>query len=144
MNLRPLLKIYRHLWALENYALLARAARAAWLVRRRLHDYAVTPRLAEALPVVNDYYLPPQPGWHVSDAEKVTRFASLVVNFPTRWGRCFQRSLVAYRLLNGYGVAARLCVGIDREDARRDGHVWVERLEDGRACGEASEPRELP
>jgi hypothetical protein len=92
---------------------------------------------------VNDFYLPPQPGWQISDAEKVARFASFAVNFPTRWGKCLQRSLIVYRLLNGYGIAARLCIGVDREDAARDGHVWVISLEDGgRPVGESVEPDE--
>jgi hypothetical protein len=141
MNLRPLLKFPRYLWSWENYLLLARAVAAARLVRRKLGAAAVAPKLTEALPVVNDFYLPPQPGWQISDAEKVVRFASFVVNFPTPWGKCLQRSLIVYRLLNAYGIAARLCIGVDREDATRDGHVWVINLKGGgRAVGESVEP----
>jgi len=141
MNLRPLLKFYRYLWAWENYLLLPRTVRAARLVRGKMPDGNLTPRLAAALPVIDACYLTPQPGWHISDAAKITRFASFVVNFPTQWGRCLQRSLIAYRLLNGYGVAAHLCIGVDREDASRDGHVWV-MTADGQAIGESVEPRD--
>jgi hypothetical protein len=142
MNLRALLKFRRYVWSWENYLLLARTVAAARLVRRRLGASAATPKLAAALPVVNDFYLPPQPGWQISDAEKVARFASFVVNFPTPWGQCLQRSLIVYRLLNGYGIAARLCIGVDREDAARDGHVWVINVKDGgRPVGESVEPR---
>lgn len=143
MNIRPILKFYRYAFALENYVLLMRAVQTAWLVYRKLPDSVTTPRLMEALPVVNDFYLVPQPGWQISDAEKVARFASFIVNFPFRWGKCLQRSLILYRLLNGYGIAARICIGVDKEDANREGHVWVEKLgEKVQAIGESSEPKE--
>ena len=143
MNIRPIIKFYRYAFARENYALLMRAVYTAWLVYRKLPDRVTTPRLIDALPLVNDFYLVPQPGWRISDAEKVARFASFIVNFPFRWGKCFQQSLILYRLLNGYGIAARICIGIDRKDRNREGHVWVEKLgENIQAIGEPWEPSE--
>lgn len=141
MNLKPLLKFYRYAWCWENYVLLGHVVACARLVRRRLPAEA-RPRLADSLPVVNDFYLPPQPGRRISDAEKVARFAGFVVNFPTQWGKCLQRSLIVYRLLNSYGVPARLFIGVDKQNAAREGHVWVELAGARRAVGEPFDPRE--
>jgi len=143
MTIRPLLKCYRYAFAWENYLLLARAIKAAWLVRRHLGGRAVAPRLEAALPAINALYLPPQPHWRISEVDKVARFSSFVARFPTTWGRCLQRSLITYRLLNGYGTPARLCLGVSRAAPGGDGHAWVVRLGDGgRAFAEAADPRE--
>jgi hypothetical protein len=143
MALKQLLKFYRYACAWEDYLLLARTIEAAWLVRRHLREGAVTPRLEAALPAVTALYLPPQPRWHISDAEKIARFASVAVLFPTRWGRCLQRALIMYRLLNGYGIPTRVCLGIDPAHPQADGHAWVTRLSDhGRPFAETPDPRE--
>ena len=140
---KPLLKFYRYAWAWENYLLLARVIRAAWLVRRHLRDRSVSPRLEAALPAINALYLPPQPHWQISDSQKIARFASFIVRFPTGWGRCLQQSLITYRLLNGYGIPTRLCLGISQTAPPTNGHAWVTRLSDrGRAFAEAADPRE--
>ena len=146
MHLRSLLKFHRYAFALENYLLLARVIRAAWLVQSSLRDIAgtsdITPHLKAALPVIPEFYLPPQPQWRISDAEKIARFAAFAVTVPFRWGRCLQQSLIIWRLLNGYGIPARLCIGINRRDPEQ-GHVWVTRLSDGeRAFAETSDPHE--
>lgn len=143
MNWRQLRNFYRYAFARENYWLLARGLRAAWQVRRVLPDSSVTPKLVSALPTINSFYLSPQPNWRLSDAKKIAWFANFIVNFPVRWGRCLQRSLIVYRLLNGYGEPARLFIGVDERDATAEGHVWVVRLCDGdRVFAEAVEPRE--
>jgi hypothetical protein len=142
MPIGSLLKFYRYALAWENYWLLLRAIRAAHLVRRLLPDGAATPRLAASLPVIDSFYLPPQPHWRISDAEKVARFANFVANFPTTWGRCLQRSLITYRLLNGYGIPARLCCGVSQSDPHTDGHAWVVRLGDNRPVAETTDPRQ--
>jgi hypothetical protein len=143
MVIFQLLKFYRYAFAWENYLLLARALRAAWLVRRQMRDGALGPRLEAALPAVTALYLPPQPHWRISDAEKLARFASFAVAFPRPWGRCLQRSLILYRLLNGYGLPARICFGVNRTQPGAEGHVWVARLGEGdRPFAETSDPRE--
>src|SRR5581483_5192759 len=97
-----------------------------------------SPKLASAIAAVEPLYLPPQPGWRISDAEKIARFASSIVGMPQTWGRCVQRSLIVYRLLNAYGIPARLCFGINRQHEQLDGHAWVEKLaEPRRALGES-------
>jgi len=143
MPLSTLLKFYRYAFAWENYLLLARASHAAWLVRRHLRGHDLTPRLEAALPALTALYLPPQPHWRISDAEKIARFASFLVQFPQTWGRCLQRSLILYRLLNGYGLPARLYLGLSQIRPETDGHAWVTRLgEGGKAFAETPDPRE--
>lgn len=138
--MRHLLKFYRYAFAWENYPLLVRALRAAWLVRRHLR--APSPHFAAALPVVNQLYLPPQPGWRISDAAKIAPFAGFVVSFPVVWGRCVQQSLIAYRLLNGYGIPAKICFGVSSDATDNDGHAWVITLSDPPLpFAEASDPR---
>jgi hypothetical protein len=144
MNLRQLLKFYRYAWRWENYLLLGRVVQTALLVRRRIREKSVTPKLQPYLfPVIDSFYLQPQPHWQLSDAKKVAWFANFIVNFPVRWGGCLQRSLIIYRLLNGYGEPARLCLGEPLHDSTADGHVWVIRLCDkGKGFAESFEPRE--
>jgi hypothetical protein len=141
--MRRLLKFYKYAFAWENYLLLARAIHAALLVRRRLEERAESPHFAASLNAVDHLYLPPQPGWKISDAEKIVRFANFVVNFPVAWGKCVQQSLIAYRLLNGYGIPAKICYGVSRDESSQDGHAWVVRSsEPERAFAEKSDPRE--
>jgi hypothetical protein len=150
MALKRLLKFYKYAFAWENYLLLARAIRAALLVRRSLAENAVSPHLASSLNAVNLMYLAPQPGWKISTTsdseegpEKIALFASFVVNFPYAWGKCVQQSLITYRLLNGYGIPARICFGVSRDEPSDTGHAWVVRLSDpGQAVGEKSHPRD--
>ena len=143
MNFGQLRNFYRYAFSGENYWLLVRVLRAAWQVRQVIRDSSVTPKLMSALPAINSFYLPPQTNWRLSDAKKVAWFANFIVNFPVRWGKCLQRSLIVYRLLNGYGEPARLYIGVNEQDAAADGHVWVVRLCDGdRVFAEAVEPRE--
>jgi len=141
--MKRLLKFYRYAFAWENYPLLARAIRAAWLVRRRLPEPTPSPHFASALAAVEALYLPPQPGWKVSDAEKIVRFAAFAVGFPAEWGKCVQQSLIAYRLLNGYGIPAKICFGVSRVEPSSEGHAWLIKLsEPERAFAEAVDPRE--
>lgn len=143
MNFGQLRKFPRYACAAENYLLLWRVILTALQVRQAIRDSSITPPLASALPAINSFYLPPQPNWRLSDAKKIAWFANLIVNFPLPWGKCLQRSLIVYRLLNGYGEAARLCIGVDEQDLTAEGHVWVIRLRDGnRVFAEAKEPRE--
>ena len=143
MNFRQLRNFYRYAFAWENYLLLGRVIQAAIQVRQFIRDPSITPKLASALPAIDSFYLPPQPNWRLSDAKKVAWFANFIVNFPIRWGKCLQRSLIVYRLLNGYGELARLYIGVDEQDLTAEGHVWVVRLCDGgRVFAEAVEPRD--
>jgi hypothetical protein len=142
MRVSTLLKFHRYAFAWENYLLLGRALYAAWLVRRHLGNLSLKPGLKAALPAIDALYLPPQPDWRISDAEKIARFASFAVQFPIRWGHCLQQSLILYRLLNGYGIPARLCFGLSRAKPETDGHAWVaEPGQSGRALMEADDPR---
>lgn len=123
--------------------MLVRAIQAAWLVRKFLSEDAPSPHFASALGVVEKIYLLPQPGWKISSDEKVVHFASFVVNFPVQWGKCVQQSLIAYRLLNGYGIPAKVCFGVSRDEQSTDGHAWVVRLDQPeRAIAEKVDPRE--
>ncbi|MFN7928735.1 MAG: lasso peptide biosynthesis protein [Blastocatellia bacterium] len=144
MQFRQLLKFYRYVWRWENYVLFARVLQTAWLVRQRLPEASVTPKIQPALfPVIESFYLQPQPHWRLSDAKKAAWFANFIVNFPVRWGGCAQRSLILYRLLNGYGEPARLCIGRPMQAGVTDGHVWVVRLCDGgQGFAESFEPRD--
>jgi hypothetical protein len=133
----------RYAFAWENYLLLARTIQAAQLVRRHLPEQTGSPKLASAIAAVEPLYLPAQPGWRISEAEKIARFAGFVVGLPQTWGRCVQRSLIIYRLLNAYGIPARLCFGVNRQDQQLDGHAWVEKLaEPRRAFYESGDPYE--
>lgn len=143
MRIRQFLKFYRYAWHWENYLLLARVIQTALLVRQNVREQSVTPKLSSVLPVIDSFYLQPQPHWRISDAKKVAWFANFIVNFPVCWGRCLQRSLIIYRLLNGYGEPARLCIGAPAQNVTADGHVWVVRLcDEGRGFAESFEPRE--
>ncbi len=141
--MRRLLKFYIYVFAWENYQLLIRAILAARLVRRQIEESDPSPHFSSSLNAVNHMYLPPQPGWKISDPEKIARFASFAVNFPLTWGKCVQQSLITYRLLNGYGIPAKICFGVSRDESRDDGHAWVIRLsEPDLAFAEKSDPRE--
>ncbi len=143
MGFRQFLKFYRYAFHGENYLLLGRVIQTAFLVRQRVREKNITPKLSAVLPVIDTFYLQPQPHWRLSDARKVAWFANFVVNFPVGWGRCLQRSLIVYRLLNGYGEPTRLCIGVPRQDSLADGHVWVQRLCDGGlGFAESFEPRD--
>lgn len=142
MNFRLLLRFYRYAFALENYLLLARTIRAAWQVRQSLRGTGnrdLTPQLRSALPLISTFYLPPQARWQISEIRRIVIFSRAAVAFPRRWGRCLQQSLIAYHLLNGYGIPAQLCVGISRS-APEQGHVWVSLVSDhGKALAEADD-----
>ncbi|MBK8315984.1 MAG: lasso peptide biosynthesis B2 protein [Acidobacteria bacterium] len=124
--MRKLWKFYRYCFELENYVLLVRAAGAALHVRRQLSDNRPSPLLSAAIEAVERVYLSRQPRWVISDYAKIPQFAHLVTNFPYTWGKCVQHSLICYRLLNGYGMPARVCFGIKRSDETGEGHSWVE------------------
>ncbi len=142
MNFGQLRNFYRYAFAGENYLLLARVIRAALQVRQVIGDPSITPKLASALPAIDSFYLPPQPNWRLSDAKRIAWFANFIVNFPLRWGKCLQRSLIVYQLLNGYGEPAHLYIGVDENDLTAEGHVWVVRVRDGDGVfAEAVEPR---
>ncbi len=136
---------YGTVW--QNYLLLARTLHAALLVRRHLAERQASPSLAATIAAVDKLYLPPQRGWSGVEAATIMRFAGFVVGVPLTWGRCVQRSLIAYHLLNGYGIPARFCCGVNRQDQELDGHAWVERLSEPRqSLGESNDPyaRYLP
>jgi hypothetical protein len=134
-------------WSAAHYRLLARALRATWRVRRQLAESSGAPQrsphLAAAIAAVEPLFLTPQPGWQAVNPETIVRFAGFVAGIPLNWGRCVQRSLIAYRLLNGYGIPARICFGIHRQDQGLDGHAWVELLSaPQQALGEQQNPYE--
>lgn len=136
------MKFYRYVWRWENYLLLARVVQSAWLVRRHVPQ-KLPPLQSSLFPVIDAFYLAPQPHWRLSDAKTAAWFANFVVNFPVRWGGCVQRALILYRLLNGYGEPTRLCIGLPTQAELADGHVWVVRLCDGgQGFAESFEPRD--
>lgn len=116
---------------------------AAICVRRSLADNRPSPGLAAAIEAVDRVYLPLQRGWRISDRRKIALFAAFVTQFPVAWGRCVQQSLICYRLLNGYGIPAKICFGIDREDESGEGHSWVVTADDeAPAFSEIADPNE--
>ncbi len=129
--------LWREAASMENYLLLARGLRAARLVRRHLPGETPSPALAESIRAAEAMRLARQPDWALSDPMRIARLAALLVRVPSEWGRCVQRSLIAYRLLNGYGYPARIVFGIRKDsrgndDLTRDGHAWVVRLDEPR------------
>ena len=141
--MKHLLKFYRYIFDWENYLLLARTIQAARLVRRHLPERQPSPHFAAALAAVEQLYLPPQSGWKISDEQKIVRFAGFVTNFPTEWGKCVQQSLIVYRLLNGYGIPARVCFGVSRNPNSSEGHAWVVKLDEPDCpLTESTDPRE--
>ena len=141
--MKHVLKFYRYIWGWENYLLLARTIQAARLVRRHLPEQALSPYFASALTAVEGLYLSPQSGWKISDAEKIARFAAFVTAFPVQWGKCVQQSLIVYRLLNGYGIPAKICFGVSRDGSANEGHAWVIKLsEPNRPFAEKTDPNE--
>lgn len=141
--MKHLLKFYRYIFDLENYLLLVRAIQAARLVRRHLPERALSPHFASALSAVESLYLPKQAGWKISDEQKIARFAAFVTSFPTEWGKCVQQALIVYRLLNGYGIPAKVCFGVSRDQQIADGHAWVVKLSEPECpFAESTDPRE--
>ncbi|MFZ4986284.1 MAG: lasso peptide biosynthesis B2 protein [Blastocatellia bacterium] len=109
----------------ENWRLLLRTLRAAQVVRGALPGPEVDPHLGAAIRAAEAVYLPRQPGWTISEPQLIASAAVLVTALPRRWGRCVQQSLITYRLLNGYGIPARVCYGISNTNPDRSGHAWV-------------------
>lgn len=122
-----LFMISRAMLVRENYPLLFRAISAAWLVWRALPERRVNPSLGPAIRAVDEIYLAPQPGWKITEPEKIAKIADLLTRLPLKWGRCVQHSLITYRLLNGYGIPASICYGIPGDGAtgEAEGHAWV-------------------
>ncbi len=141
--MKHLLKFYRYIFGWENYLLLMRAIEAARLVRRHLPEQAMSPHFASAVAAVEGLYLSPQAGWKISQEEKIARFAAFVTAFPVEWGKCVQQALIVYRLLNGYGIPAKICFGVSRNKATTEGHAWVIKLSDpNRPFAEKTDPNE--
>lgn len=141
--MRHLLKFYRYIFDWENYPLLIRAIAAARLVRKHLPEQAMSPHFASAVTAVEWLYLSPQAGWKISEEEKIARFAAFVTAFPVEWGKCVQQSLIVYRLLNGYGIPAKICFGVNRDKTATEGHAWVVKLSDpNRPFAEKTDPNE--
>ncbi len=115
----------RYALAWENYQLLFRAASALYLTRAYLKDHRPSPLLSAAIQAVDPIYLRAQKGWKISDPERIVRLAAFLVRLPFIRGKCVQQSLVSYRLLNGYGIPARICFGIKADNLQEAGHAWV-------------------
>jgi hypothetical protein len=140
--MKKLLKFYKYAFDWENYPLLWRTVRAAWLARKHIEERAASPHFPSSLNAVNRMYLRPQ-GWKISDPDKIALFASFVINFPMTWGKCVQQSLITYRLLNGYGIPAKICFGVSYDESSSDGHAWVVKLNEPENCfGDEGNPGE--
>jgi len=145
------LQLWQYGRSVNHYRLLARTLRAAWRVRRTLAQHGFGSQfnsqpglpLSVAIAAVEPLTLSPQNGWRGAQPDLILRFAAVVVSKPLTWGRCVQRSLIAYHLLNGYGYPARICFGIHRENHRLEGHAWVELWAAPKlALGEVNDPYE--
>lgn len=115
----------RYALAWENYPLFFRAAFAVYLARIYLKDNRPSPLLSAAIQAVDPIYLRAQAGWRISDPERIVRMAAFLVRLPFIRGKCVQQSLVSYRLLNGYGIPARIYFGIKADNLQEAGHAWV-------------------
>jgi hypothetical protein len=125
----------------QHYLLLWRAFLAARLIRHNLGERQLSPSLVTTIAAVEKSYLPPQAGWRGVEAVTIMHFAGFVVGVPLTWGRCVQKSLIAYRLLNGYGIPVRFCCGVNRQNQALAGHAWIERLSEPRqVLGESYDP----
>lgn len=125
---RSLFRYAGYALSCENYALLWRAIAAAWRLRSLLPDSRAETPLLPAIEAARGFRLDRQPGWTISSPEKIVLFAAWVARQPPVSGLCVQQSLIAWRLLNGYGIPARICFGISRESPATSGHAWVEAL----------------
>jgi hypothetical protein len=79
-----------HAGSLKSYPLLFRASPAAWRVWRMLPERRVNPSLGPAIRAVDEIYLAPQPGWKITEPEKIAKIADLLTRLPLTWGRCVQ------------------------------------------------------
>ncbi|QQS47889.1 MAG: lasso peptide biosynthesis B2 protein [Acidobacteriota bacterium] len=131
--MRDLIKISGYLFESENYLLLARVIRTAWLVHGWLAGEPLTPGLKPAIAAIEKAGIDPRRSWRISDCRKIFAASRLVVRFPRRWGACVHQSLITYRLLNGYGFASTINLGISKGGNPDEGHAWV--TVDGTAHG---------
>lgn len=131
--MRDLIKISGYLFESENYLLLARVIRTAWLVHGWLAGEPLTPGLKPAIEAIEKAGIDPRRNWRISDCQKIFAASRLVVRFPRRWGACVHQSLITYRLLNGYGFASTINLGISKGGNPDEGHAWV--TVDGTAHG---------
>lgn len=109
----------------ESLLLLLRTLGAARVVRGALAGCGIDPNLAPAIRAVESVYLPPQAGWRISDPRLIASAAIVMTTLPRRWGRCVQQSLITYRLLNGYGIPAKVCYGVSIANPDQSGHAWI-------------------
>ncbi len=149
MRWRSWLKFYRYVWGWENYLLLARTWQAVRLVKGLLNAPSpkLSPNLSGAIAAVPVCYLAPQPHWRISEPAQIYLFAhwmaAVLADGTAGEGSCVHRSLIVYRLLNGYGIPARVQFGIRRDGETQPGHAWVYTLsEPQRAFGERENPLE--
>lgn len=109
----------------ETIQLLFRTLAAARVVRSALTGSGIDPNLGPAIRAAELVYLPPQTGWKISDPRLIASAATVATALPRRWGRCVQQSLITYRLLNGYGIPARVCYGVSIASPDQSGHAWI-------------------
>ena len=109
----------------ESLLLLLRTLSAARVVRDALAGCGIDPNLGPAIRAVESVYLPPQAGWRISDPRLIASAAIVMTTLPRRWGRCVQQSLITYRLLNGYGIPAKVCYGVSIANPDQSGHAWI-------------------
>lgn len=139
--MRRLMKLLGYLFEPENYALAVRAVHSAWLVRGWLSEEPRSPGLKPAIAAVEKAHIAPRRNWRISDSGKILGASGLIVRLPYRWGACVHQSLIAYRLLNGYGFAATINIGIPKDGSSEEGHAWV--TADGKPAGDNMNARFL-
>jgi len=114
-----------YLFEAENYLLAARTVQAAWLVRGWLSGEPREPGIRPTIHAIEKARIPRVNSWRISDYRKVLGAAGLAVRFPFRWGACVHQSLIAFRLLCGYGISASINLGILKDESPDSGHAWV-------------------
>lgn len=118
-------KLYNNFLEREVWQLLFRTILSARLVRQTLAGSGIDPGLSPAISAANSLYLAPQSGWTISKPHLIAKAANLAVVLPRPWGHCVHQSLITYRLLNGYGIPAKICFGISLNNPVAEGHAWI-------------------
>jgi len=118
-------KLYKNFLEREVWQLLFRTILSARLVRQTLAGSGIDPFLSPAISAANSLYLAPQSGWTISKPHLIAKAANPAVVLPRPWGHCVHQSLITYRLLNGYGIPAKICFGISLNNPVAEGHAWI-------------------
>jgi hypothetical protein len=118
------------------FALAVSSPSTAWLLARMLAWNYGLRALKGVLPFKTLLRLARPAPVEEADPAQLAR-VEFLLHRMSRNGDCLERSLVAYRFLSLAGAKPTLCLGLDRDPPRREGHAWV--TIDGRPLLESPE-----